>query len=272
MVNAGFIAANPRFRGIAVLILLFPAILTSSCVSRTEIKQLKKESNDTFNLTARIDTTSRGNNTTLREVQSKLELLESEVRTLKGMVGASFAGDGYSVDEQYDRLETIEHILKQLLERSGEVEERWEGRQLFEAAYRDMRSGNLQLSIDEFSLFLDKFPDSPRADDALYYAGECWIQMDSVSTAIGVFKSLVDQYPGGDMAPPALLEMGVVLENAGDPEGAVETYGTLADKYPDSREGELARQRLELLIGTGQEKEDETGAREEPPDAGTEQE
>lgn len=266
MSNAGLIRDKRLFHQVMALMLLLPVFTASSCVSRTEIKQLKKESYDTYNLTARIDTTSRNNNQALQEMQGNIELLENEVRTLKGMVGASLAGDSYSVDDQYDRLESIERILKQLMDRSGDVEERWEGRQLFEAAYRDMRLGNLPLSIDEFTLFLDKFSDSPRADDAMYYVGECWIQMDSVSTALNTFKSLVDQYPSGDMAPPALLEMGVVQENTGDTDGAGETYRFLADKYPDSREGGLARQRLELLIDDAGKGDNDAGVRGETPD------
>jgi TolA-binding protein len=45
--------------------------------------------------------------------------------------------------------------------------------EVYNTAYADYLKGNFDLAMDGFKIYRDSFPDSPLADNALYWIGEC---------------------------------------------------------------------------------------------------
>ncbi|MBM3284642.1 MAG: tetratricopeptide repeat protein, partial [Candidatus Aminicenantes bacterium] len=54
---------------------------------------------------------------------------------------------------------------------------------LYNTAYADYLQGNFDLAIDGFKIYRDNFPESPLADNALYWIGECYFSQRNFEAA-----------------------------------------------------------------------------------------
>ncbi len=92
-----------------------------------------------------------------------------------------------------------------------------------------------------YRALLEKFPDSPLADDALFA-----IAMESYSqgyqqAAEREFRRILEEYPEGDRAEDAGYWCAVVLLAAGDLDRAAERFQSLIDNRPSSEKSAWAR-------------------------------
>lgn len=94
---------------------------------------------------------------------------------------------------------------------------------------------------------------SPLADNALYWAGRCYILMgdstpqrsaDFYNQAIAKFYDLGTAYPEGEKTPAALWEQGQLFLEMGDEPDARIVFSRLIRDYPGSAEAGRARQKL----------------------------
>ena len=75
----------------------------------------------------------------------------------------------------------------------------------YSMAYNDYLKGNYDLAIESFKLYRSQFPDSPLADNALYWIGECRYSQLKFEEAVDAFDELILTYPQGDKAAAAHL-------------------------------------------------------------------
>ncbi|MEE8378207.1 MAG: outer membrane protein assembly factor BamD, partial [Candidatus Aminicenantaceae bacterium] len=83
--------------------------------------------------------------------------------------------------------------------------------EVYNISYSDYLNGNYQMAIDGFTLYLDQFSDSPVADDAAYWIGECYFSQDKFEEAAVQFTELILNFPEGDKIPSAYLKKGISL-------------------------------------------------------------
>ncbi len=76
-------------------------------------------------------------------------------------------------------------------------------------AYNDYLKGNYDLAVESFKLYRQQFPESPLADNALYWIGECHYSQRKFEEAIDAFDELILTYPQGDKAAAAHLKKGL---------------------------------------------------------------
>lgn len=82
-------------------------------------------------------------------------------------------------------------------------------KEVFDMAYADYTRGNYELAMDGFRIYRQQFFDSPLADDALYWIGECYFSLRKYSEAITQFNTLIFNYPQGNNVPAAYLKKGM---------------------------------------------------------------
>ncbi len=119
-----------------------------------------------------------------------------------------------------------------------------EGRAIFQAAQLDRNRGNDALARDGFREFLDKYPRSELADDALYWLGDLAYSEGDNAKALQYFEQLQQSYPGSDKLPASLLKAAYCLEALGRKAESRQKLDLLIDAYPDSPEAALARERI----------------------------
>ncbi len=76
--------------------------------------------------------------------------------------------------------------------------------ELYNSAYSDYLKGNYDLAIEGFKLYRDQFGDSPLADNALYWIGECYFSQKNYEAAIAAFNEVILFYPKSDRVQAAI--------------------------------------------------------------------
>ncbi|HPC88687.1 MAG TPA: tol-pal system protein YbgF, partial [Candidatus Saccharicenans sp.] len=121
--------------------------------------------------------------------------------------------------------------------------------EMYNNAYSDYLKGNYDLAIESFKLFLQQYPATPLADNALYWIGECYYSQGKYTEAIESFNDLLLNYPNGDKVPAAYLKKGMSFIQQGKKDEALATFKLLVSKYPQQEEARLAQQKINELVG-----------------------
>ena len=117
----------------------------------------------------------------------------------------------------------------------------------YRMAYNDYLKGNYDLAVESFKLYRQQFPDSPLADNALYWIGECHFSQKKYEEAIDDFNEVVLAYPQGDKVPAAHLKKGMSYMELGKKEEALAAFKLLVSKYPLSEETRIAQDKIKEL-------------------------
>jgi len=117
----------------------------------------------------------------------------------------------------------------------------------YSVAYNDYLKGNYDLAVDSFKLYRQQFPESPLADNALYWIGECRYSQRKFEEAIDAFDELVLTYPQGDKAAAAYLKKGLSFIELGRKAEALATLRLLVAKYPLEEEARIAQDKIREL-------------------------
>lgn len=125
----------------------------------------------------------------------------------------------------------------------------------YEEAFRLYRGNEYQAAIDRFKGFLQTYPSSDYADNALFWLGECHFKLGDHEGAVVFFDDVVKRYPDGNKVADALYRQGLALLEIGRSKGQEQTYRPAARQiferllkdYPDSDRVPEARRQLEKL-------------------------
>ncbi len=121
--------------------------------------------------------------------------------------------------------------------------------EVYNTAYADYLQGNFDLAIDGFRIYRENFPESPLADNALYWIGECTFSQGHFEAAIEQFNDLILNYPQSDKIAAAYLKKGLALAELGKKEEAVMVLKLLMGKYPLEEEARIAQAKIKDLVG-----------------------
>lgn len=117
----------------------------------------------------------------------------------------------------------------------------------FRAAYSDYTRGSYESALMGFQEFLKSYPDSPLAEGAQYYVGDCLFSQQKYQEASDAFTKVIENYPESDKAPSAHLKKGLSLLALKQTARGVIQLQHVIETYPRSEEARLARERLRQL-------------------------
>jgi tol-pal system protein YbgF len=125
----------------------------------------------------------------------------------------------------------------------------------YEEAFRLYRSRDYPGAIDRFKGFLQNYPDSEYADNALFWIGECWFKLEDYEQAVLTFDEVAKTYPDGNKVADAHYRQGIALMEIGRRTQQEKTYNAAAreifekivNQYPNSDRVPEARRQLEKL-------------------------
>ncbi|MEM6532194.1 MAG: tol-pal system protein YbgF [Myxococcota bacterium] len=115
---------------------------------------------------------------------------------------------------------------------------------VFDDGLEAYRRGEFTPARDAFQSFVDSNPVDGRADNALFWVGQCSYELGDFSDALTAFRRIVNEYPKSKKVPDALFKIGTSYERLSDDRNARRTFETLVKRYPQSAYAELARARL----------------------------
>jgi tol-pal system protein YbgF len=120
---------------------------------------------------------------------------------------------------------------------------------LYQDTYAAYRSADYDLAILGFKQYLDTYPETELADNALYWMGESYFAQGRFNPAIEAFDTVLSKYPRSEKVASAMLKRGYAHLQLGQRDRGVEELRALLRTHPSSEEAAIARQQLETLEG-----------------------
>jgi tol-pal system protein YbgF len=104
----------------------------------------------------------------------------------------------------------------------------------YESALALVKSKQYDRAIEGLAAFLVNYPDSPLAENALYWRGECSYAKGDFEKAAEQFEGLTSRFPNGTKAPDAMLKLGMCQARLGATDQAQQTFAQLKNRFPKS--------------------------------------
>lgn len=120
---------------------------------------------------------------------------------------------------------------------------------LLEKADKEYQKKNLKTAIDIYKHFVQKYPESSKAPEALFKLAQIYLNdLRLPKEAVGYFEQIVQKYPNTREAMNALFMLGFIYANEiHDYDKAREHYQKFLEQYPNSELAISAKFELENL-------------------------
>ena len=116
---------------------------------------------------------------------------------------------------------------------------------LYNSGLTDYNGGQYDLAIQAFLQYLQYYGETDRASNAEFYIGEIYSSQKKYNDAIAEYDKCIER--GGNKAAAAQLKKGFALLELGEKSAGARELRSLIQQSPNSREADLARQRLRKL-------------------------
>ncbi len=113
---------------------------------------------------------------------------------------------------------------------------------LFNLAKSNYEKGNFAIAIDDFNIYIEKYPASEEAKEAFFLTAESNFALDSLNIAESLFKQYYSENRTGIFACSALYKMGLIYEKQGKPKSMDAVWGQLNKQCPESPEAKLLKE------------------------------
>jgi tol-pal system protein YbgF len=148
--------------------------------------------------------------------------------------------------EQYMGLEPSETMAAPILSQDS-AEAASPDLDLYAFAKRRMDEGDYETARAMFSRLLQQYPKSENADNAQFWIGESYYQEKWYDKAILEYQEVIEKYPKGNKVAAAYLKQGFSFEKIEDKTNARLVLEELIRKYPETREAQIAGDKLKTL-------------------------
>jgi tol-pal system protein YbgF len=118
---------------------------------------------------------------------------------------------------------------------------------LYKSGLSSYNGGQYQLAVQSFQEYLQYFGDSDLASNAQFYIAECYYSQGDYQKAVDEYNKCIEQYPKGNKIAAAQLKKGYALLALDQQRAGIRELRSLIQRFPNSREADLARQRLKKL-------------------------
>ena len=239
-----------------ILLIVLPAVLSYGCVaSQGDLgsiyaRQARLEAK-TNKLSQEVDELrEQSSGTSSFEYENKLSQLETRVANLE-----SAFSQMKKYEQNSDRVTSLEPGYGTSGTSEGETEINTaikpqnvdEEAAVFNKGYNYLSENKYNECRDQFSLFIQKFPNSAEVSDAAFWKAECYYRDGQFEESILEFQKFIDNYPNDIKVPLAYYKQGLALLNINRKEEAKIFFQTLIDKYPRSEEARSAKEKLKEL-------------------------
>ncbi|WP_375452258.1 tol-pal system protein YbgF [uncultured Devosia sp.] len=111
----------------------------------------------------------------------------------------------------------------------------------YNAGYEALTRGDYAFAEDQFSQFLELYPDNAKSSDASNWLGESLLQRGAYDEAAEVLLNAFQKAPNNPRAPDLLLKLGISLAGAEERETACRTFAEIDKRYTNLTPAFLTR-------------------------------
>ena len=112
---------------------------------------------------------------------------------------------------------------------------------------KERNADKYQDAINAFGRFVEQWPQSQLADDALYWAAESRYANHQFADALAGFRAVLADYPNSQLAPEALLKVGYTQYSMRRYDAAARIFRDILQRYPAHRVATSAKIRLRRI-------------------------
>jgi tol-pal system protein YbgF len=230
-------------------LLLQSAVVQGGTASNKELEARANE------MDARLGTVERSNEN-LVPMQQQIEAARSELRTLRGQIEEA----GHELEtlrqQQRDLYGDLDRRLLLLEHGAAPTEPAGaappseeqiradDEASVYGDAFAALKAGRYEDAVRGFQLYLTKYPDGPRADNAGYWLGEAHYVQKNYESALKAFQDMLVRFPDSRKAGDAELKVGFCQYELKAFRNARTTLERVASGYPGSDAARLAQERL----------------------------
>jgi tol-pal system protein YbgF len=206
-------------------------------------------------LESRMDAVERQlANQGLLEMSRQIELLNAELRTLRGEIDQlqhELERARTQQRDQYLDLDTRLRAAEAAVVATQPASVPGSPEAEYQAAFDLMKDGKYDEAAVALRDFQARYPQHDLAPNALYWLGEAHYVRRDYTAALAAFEGMLRDYPGTRKAPDALLKSGYCQFEMKQAAAARATLGRVVQEYPDSAAAAEAKARLERIGAQG---------------------
>jgi len=245
------------FRATAVLGLLLGSVASYAAASNKELEARASE------LDARLATVERATQK-LVQLQQQIDAARQDLRTLRGQIEEAQHELETTRQQQRDLYADLDRRLLLLENASGVATPAVpagapsqsdivaaDETTIYGDAFAALKAGRYDEAIRGFQLYLTKYPQGPRADNAAYWLGEAQYVQKDYAAALKSFQSVLEAFPDSRKAPDALLKVGYCQYELKAFRNARATFENVNAAFPGTEASRLAEQRLTKMDAEG---------------------
>lgn len=115
---------------------------------------------------------------------------------------------------------------------------------LYRQSLNALNTGHVGKAVAGFRKFLIRYPHHSYADNAQFWIGECYYDLEQFRSSAREFRRVVERYPHGNKVPEAMLKLGLSQLATGERRDGRRVLETLRRTYPRQPAARVASERL----------------------------
>ncbi len=120
----------------------------------------------------------------------------------------------------------------------------------YQQAQKVWLSNDYNGALQQFTEFLERYPDTEQAGNAQYWQGRCYLKLERYDDAVSSFQNVRTKYPENDSkVSQAMQSQAVALSRLGQNEEAEKLLEEVVKKYPTTTAARQAESDLAKLRG-----------------------
>lgn len=270
-------AIPPAVKIAALLLAIIWTMLSTGCIYEQEVAQLQQDHREfrtrldsldrqakkLDQLEARLDTliVLLGGNVgdhfasqeeILRGMRADQRSINREIETLIQTLASRVSDSDMHTRRLVQKLDEVNRLVTEiisnrdstLIPHTFDVNDPMK---LYEQSYLDFSRGETELARMGFQQYLELYPNTSLADNALYWVGESYLVENQPDSALAAFTRLDALHPDSPKNGAALLKRALILAARGEPDESGKLLEKLLRTFPGTPEANQATMKLEEL-------------------------
>jgi tol-pal system protein YbgF len=219
---------------------------------KTRIVQMEKDLRLAEAQQKELDTLRKGT----ADLQATLESARVDMQVLTGKVDDAALLAKKPTDDLNLLREDMERRFASLDERMAKLEkglsdtaakEEKSPEALYQKGLETFRNGDMPKAREQFSRFLELYPNHDLTANARYWLGETYFGEKKYDQAILEFQEVIKKFPGKEKVPAAMLKQALAFKELGDVKSARYVLKKLIEDFPLADEVKPAKEKLKEM-------------------------
>ncbi len=237
-----------------LFLILALSVLGSGCASRRqmaetqiEIIKLRQEHREILASINRLDSLLAEQNAVSKKLNAELKLSMGALEEQMSQVEARLEDAGVLIQQTVSKIEQRKPQPQiqapdssDTTGAAGQVDHQ----KLYNLAYLDVTKGNYSMAIKGFEDYLQSFPNTSLADNAVYWIGECYYIQKDYAQSQKWYEKLVKEYPKSEHIASARLKFAMSMYNQRYITKAKQYFLDVVKDYPGTEEANQAAEML----------------------------